>query len=171
MKFRNYCMVFMGPMNVKKVVAEIEKISESAPRILDGKGVVLATFTSIAEVGELKDIFTTSEYNFLLFELDSKKSGFNFLKKNIEKGLFGFLATIDLADKDVKFMHEINMSSTTRNIITTSREKKAKEAKLTKADIEKMCKTDKQALWNKIIDNGVKNLTDYDKEILQYLAE
>jgi hypothetical protein len=158
-------------MDVKKVVADIEKISESTPSILDGKGVVLATFTSIAEVGELTDIFKTAEHNFLLFELSPKSAGFNFLKKNIQKGLFGFLDTTDLADKDAKFMNEINMSSTTRNIITVGREKKAKENKLTKSDIDKMGKTAKRELFDKLIDNGVENLTDYDKEILQYLAE
>jgi len=42
MKFINYCIVVMG--NMDSVKDDILKVSESQPRYIDAKGVLIATF-------------------------------------------------------------------------------------------------------------------------------
>ena len=53
MKFRNYCVVILG--DTKNVKDEIQKVSETEPNVLDAKGIVIATFSSLMEPIELND--------------------------------------------------------------------------------------------------------------------
>ena len=89
MKFRNYCIVVMG--DTLGVQAEIQKISETTPNVLDAKGILISTFSSLVELNELKEWFKENKRSFLIFDLDEESSGFNIMKKNVEDGLFGFL--------------------------------------------------------------------------------
>lgn len=112
MKFRNYCIVVMG--NTKDVLAEIIKISEIKPNVLDAKGVLIATFSSIAEPKELTEYFKSCNRNFLIFDLNPENSGFHITKPDINEGLFGFLKEMNEDILNVKFNSLIEeISSTT----------------------------------------------------------
>lgn len=174
MKFRNYCIVVMGTMDGSDVKLEIEKIAESKINVLDARGLLIATFTSGVSPKELTDWFKLNKRNFLLFDLNEENSGFNVTKKDIHEGLFGFLKEMsnkDLEDKTVEFLKDIEMTSDTKNFTSFVKQnrKKEKVKKITKEDVKKMTIKEKQELQDSIIDNGVENMTEYDKEILSFL--
>lgn len=174
MKFRNYCIVVMGTMDGSDVRLEIEKIAESKINVLDARGLLIATFTSGVSPKELTDWFKLNKRNFLLFDLNEENSGFNVTKKDIHEGLFGFLKEMsnkDLEDKTVEFLKDIEMTSDTKNFTSFVKQnrKKEKVKKITKEDVKKMTIKEKQELQDSIIDNGVENMTEYDKEILSFL--
>jgi len=167
MKFRNYCMVVVG--NTKAVYPEIDKVSEGKPNFLDGKGMIIATFTSFMDPTELTDYFKSNNRNFLLFDLNKENSGFHITKPEIHNGLFGFLNEMDeeeLKNKSEEFLSVLKSDSTTAYTETV-----ATKCVITEKDIEVMTKTEKQDLFNKIIDAGVENLTEYDKKILDLLVK
>ena len=173
MKFKNFCLVIIGP--TKDVKKEIEKISESKPNMLDGKGMLIATFTSFVDVNEISTWFTINNRNFLLFELNKETSGYFLTKPDLHNGLFGFLTenTVDLTEKTNNFLNSITSSSNISDIkfssITTTAS--TVEYLISEKDIEKMTKLEKDNLYNKIIDNGIDKLTDNDKKILTLLCK
>lgn len=171
MKFRNYCMVVVG--NTKAVYPEIDKISEGKPHYLDGKGMIIATFTSFMDPSELTDYFTFNNRNFLLFDLNKEYSGYFITKPDIHEGLFGFLKDMnedELKNKSVDFLSVLrdDLMTTTTTAHTETIETKCL---VTEKDIDKMTKIEKQHLFDKIIDAGIENLTEYDKKILDLLVK
>ena len=182
MKFRNYCLIVMGVIgDSEKVILEIEKVSETKPNILDAKGVLISTFTSVATPQELNNWFKDNKLNlsFLVFDLDKKVSGFHITKKEIHDGLFGFLNSFNIDNKTEELLRalDINVTSTTKtNInsfgpINNLSKGKIKEETYTESTISKMTEHQKLELTNKILDKGVKNLTYEDKNLLQLLAK
>lgn len=172
MKFRNYCIVIMG--NTKDAMMEIEKISETKPNVLDASGIMIATFMSSVEPRELSDWFRLNQRSFLIFDLNPDNSGFHITKPEIQEGLFGFIRNLNddsLQEKANNFLKEVQMSSDTKSRRTNTMNIKSKEVRITKEDIAKMSIKEKEALQDKIIDNGIENMTDYDKEILGVLWE
>ena len=174
MKFRNYCLVIMG--NTDGVSIEIEKISETKPSMITapGGGLIIATFSSAISPNELNDWFMINDRSFLLFDLNSDGSKFNITKQNIHEGLFGFLKTINLEDKTDRLLREINLTSDTKNnktAIKPLKGDKLKDTKISELDIAKMSNKAKDEMLNKIMDNGVENLTDYQKKLLQILSK
>lgn len=171
MKFRTYCMVIMGDTTgIQKI---LKKISEIEPNILDAKGIIIATFISALNVKEITDIFKDDERNFLLFDLNDEYSGFNILKKEINDGLFGFLKTFNsstLENKTIELLKEINLTSKVDSI-NSSYKSKVKKNKITESDIAKMSKSEREGFLNEMIDNGIENLTEYDKKIIELLAK
>lgn len=172
MKFRNYCIVIMG--ETEGALSEIVKISETKPNVLDAKGIVIATFSSVGEPKELTDFFKSYNRNFFLFDLNSENSGFNIVKEEINEGLFGFLKKMgdeSLKEKTDKLMMEITSTTKTRKVKKINQNKESEDMILVSIeDIEKMTPKDKNDLMNKLIDKGVNNLSDYDKKILNKLA-
>lgn len=170
MRFRNYCIMIMG--NTNGVMDEISKVSENILGKLDAKGVIIVTFTSFANVGELKDFFKFNERNFFLFLLDDSVSGYNILRKDINYELFGKLPisnieninkTIELlGDSDIKKEH--NIISVTEII-----DNPVKDI-FDNINLEELTPDEKQNILNDIIDKGVKNLTKRDKEILKKIS-
>ena len=114
MKFRNYCIVVMG--DTLGVQAEIQKISETTPNVLDAKGILISTFSSLVELNELKEWFKENKRSFLIFDLDEESSGFNIMKKNIEDGLFGFLKNTNTNELTEKFAKAVEYSSITKTV-------------------------------------------------------
>ncbi len=169
MKFRNYCLIVMGK-DIISVIPEIEKVSESEPNILNANGIIIATFCSVSTPPELTEWFKLNERSFVIFDLTPSVSGFNITKPEIHEGLFGFLKTFNLEEKSEELFREIKLSSETKSFKAKLKTPPLPK-KLTKDDIKKMSKDDKQALVNKIIDNGVENMTDDDKLILQFIYE
>ncbi len=173
MKFKNYCIVIIG--NTDGVYSEIESISENKPNVVDGKGLLIATFTSVNTVKELDEQFKFFNRNFLLFELNPNSSGFNITKENIHEGLFGFLRDFTddkLRDRTEALIREINSTAETKDKQISFKTKKTpveKEKKITDKDLAEMSKKQKEELFDKLFSN-IENLSDYDKEILQKLA-
>ena len=114
MKFRNYCIVVMG--DTLGVQAEIQKISETTPNVLDAKGILISTFSSLVELNELKEWFKENKRSFLIFDLDEESSGFNIMKKNVEDGLFGFLKNTNTNELTEKFAKAVEYSSMTKTV-------------------------------------------------------
>lgn len=167
MKFRNYCMMVIG--NTKAVYPEISKVSEGKPNFLDGKGMIIATFTSFMDPTELTDYFMSNDRNFLLFDLNTENSGYFITKPEIHESLFGFLKDMDeqeLKNKSEEFLTVLKSDSSTAYTETV-----ATKCLVTEKDIQSMTKVEKQDLFNKIIDSGVENLTEYDKKILDLLVK
>lgn len=178
MKFRNYCVIIMG--ETKDCLVEIQKVSEKEPNFLEAGGIFIATFTSAVEPKEMNDWFKLNQRNFLFFDINPENSGHNFLKKDINDGLFGFIEKqVDdesLKNKTDKFIDEIIMSSDTKT--KKERIKKViviKEKLITKEEIGEMDSDEKNILMNEIIDEGTKigfeNLSKEKKKILQILAK
>jgi len=167
MKFRNYCMVVIG--NTKAVYPEIDKVSEGKPNFLDGKGMIIATFTSFMDPTELTDYFISNDRNFLLFDLNTENSGYFITKSDIHEGLFGFLKEMD--EEELKNKSEEFLTILKSETITSSAETVTTKCLVTEKEILQMSKTEKHDLFNKIIDSGIENLTDYDKKILDLLVK
>jgi hypothetical protein len=167
MKFKNYCIVVMG--DTLGVQAEIQKISETTPNVLDAKGILISTFSSLAEPNELTEWFKENKRSFLVFELDQKTSGFNITKKQIHEGLFGWLDKIDtnvMSDEFFKSMSE--------SVIKSKLKPLRKELKINKLDeklINNMSPKERHEKLNELIDNGLENLSEEDKKLLPLLAK
>jgi hypothetical protein len=75
-----------------------------------------------------------------------------------------------------RLMNDIKLTSDTRDFKSTVKTRKPIDVKvvkpkITEKDVEKMYKNEREELWNKLIDNGVENLSENDKKVLQYLAK
>lgn len=176
MRFRNYCLVVIG--KTLNVEAEISKIAETTPNFINGGGLVIATFSSALEPKELNDWFKECNRSFFLFDLDSENSGYNITNKTIHEGLFGFLRTIKLDDRSAELLREINLTSDTKSDrirFKDVQDVEVIEKRITEKDIDKMYRTDREELWNNIMDFnmkiGVENMSEYDKTLLQILAK
>jgi len=104
--------------DTQNVLAEIIKVSETKPNVLDAKGILIATFSSVAEPRELTDYFKLNGRNFLIFDLNSENSGFHMVKNEINEGLFGFLKDMNdetLKEKTNNLIHEISSTTVTRS--------------------------------------------------------
>jgi hypothetical protein len=169
-------MVVMG--ETKDVIPEITKIAETKPNILDAKGILIATFSSVAEPRELTDYFKLNGRNFLLFDLSSDNSGYHISKEEISEGLFGFLKQMNeenLKQKTDSLIQEISSTTISNKYKKILKDKKDKsrqtvENKISLAEIETMSANDKNELMNKLIDKGVQNLSEHDKLLLSKLS-
>lgn len=169
MKFRDYCLVLMGKND--NVYSEILKISESKPNILDAKGIIIATFSSIMTPEEISDYFKSNNRNFLVFDLDKSNSGFSITKKEVQQGLFGFIGEdrdAYLKQKSEELLKELESSS--GETVTTYTDKEDLQLRLPIDDIESLTPTEKDNWMNIIIDKGVDKLSAYDKKLLDKLS-
>ncbi len=170
MRFRNYCVIIMG--NTDNVKAEVLKVAETEPNILDANGIVIATFTSAFEPREMTDYFKEHKRNFMFFDMNIENSGYHITKKNINDGLFGFLKDMNedaLNDKRDRLIQEIS-SSTVSNNVQRKNKKTNPDQYISLEEIDHMSANDKNNLMNKILAKDVRNLSDYDKEILNKLS-
>ena len=159
MKFRSYCIVLMGETSGCKL--EIGKIAEDSPRFLEAKGIVISTFTSIAEVGEITDYFKSLNRNFLIFDTNPETSGYFLTNEGLNDALFGHITkeydleledlTNELID-DVSSVNEKASSGITSH--GSSIEVKTK-VKYKKEVLKEMRKEERDNLMNEILDKGV----------------
>ena len=158
MKFKNYCIVFIG--RTEGVIPEIEKVSETKPNILNGKGMLITTFTSFVSVKEISDWFKGNKRSFFVFELNKETADAFIDKPSLQEDLFGFLKEMDeaaLQDKTDEFLDAVG-------------EPKPVDV-LTETDILELTQDEKDDLLNKFIDNGLENLTEDDKKIISLLSK
>tara|TARA_Y100001937_G_C7132220_1_gene338165 strand:- start:899 stop:1453 length:555 start_codon:yes stop_codon:yes gene_type:complete len=79
----------MGETN--GALAEIDKISESKPRVLKSEGILITTFKSAARAGEIESYLTSLNRNFFIFEVGGHNTGYNIMNKMISKDLFSHI--------------------------------------------------------------------------------
>lgn len=188
---KNYCVVFFIPID--GTTEEIIDISTSSPRIMKGKGISMLTFSSYIDVESITDYLTEKGRNFLIFDLDKTVSGFNLVDKEKERDFFGFLSEIndfsdierysnDLIDDLCKtnFPNTIENStgSTTPNWVksegktVTDVVNKENSVNIYKnINIDKLSKSEINDIINSIIDKGLDNLNDIDKDMLVKLSK
>ena len=159
--------------DTKGVLDEITKISETKPNVLDAKGILIATFSSIAEPNELTEWFVENNRSFLIFDLNKNSSGFNIVKKEIHEGLFGFLKNIDVDEMGDKFIRTINMDMDSVRVEPKTRPLRdsLKQNKLDAKKIEEMGSNEKESLLNQLIEFGLEKLTEEDKKLLPLLVK
>ena len=167
MEFKNYCIVVMG--DTLGVQSEIQKISETTPNILDAKGILISTFSSIANVDELTEWFKSNKRSFLIFELDNKHSGYNITKKEIHEGLFGFLEQIDNALLSEEFFKNLKYIEIKHKLNPIRKE--LKKPILDEKLINKMSPKERIEMLNRLIDNGLDKLSEDEKKLLPLLAK
>ena len=172
MKFRNYCIVVMG--NMEAVKDDIIKIAESKPRYLDAKGILIATFASVAEPSELKDFFNFNGRSFLLFDLDKDFSGYHLDNEKLNTHLFGYLAEQGdkLREMSERLMDDLSASTQDKKIVSDIKPKTKIAPKIHYSELNKK---ERENLVNNIIDKyksiGISKITDSDKNILQKRSE
>lgn len=157
MKFRNYCIIVMG--DTKDVIGEIIKVAETKPNILDAKGILIATFSSVAEPRELTDYFKLNGRNFIICDLNSENSGFHMLKDEINEGLFGFLKDMNnntLKQKTENLIQEISSTTVTSKSFKPVKTKQEK----TVVSLEEQLK---QAIENEDFELAVKIRDEMEK--------
>lgn len=170
MRFRNYCIVVMGNMDAVK--DDIIKIAESKPRYLDAKGILIATFASVAEPSELKDFFNFNGRSFLLFDLDKEFSSYHLDNEKLNTHLFGYLSEQGdkLMDMSERLMNDLSTHTQDKKIVTDIKPKTVTNIQYSELD-----KQERENLVNDIIDKyqviGISKITNSDKEILQKLSE
>lgn len=171
MEFRNYCITIMG--DTENVLGEILKIAETEPNIMDANGILVSTFTSALSPRELTDYFKENKRNFLIFDMNQDNSGYYFIKKDINDGLFGFLKNMDengLKEKMDGLIQEISSSTVTNKAQKITTKKPQIQTKITAMDVSKMSLKDKNDLMNQILTKDGKNISDSDREILDILS-
>jgi hypothetical protein len=186
MKFRNYCIVVMGSM--ESVKDDIVKVAESQPRYIDAKGVLIATFASVAAPAELQDFFSFNGRSFFLFDLDKDNSGVHMDNEKLNSHLFGFLVNeggdklkemsdklmgdISATTKETKSIKLDNIPEDIKEAMRKSRKGRAKTKKSSpKINISEMTKTEREGVVNRILDKGFERLTNSDKNILKKISE
>ena len=174
MKLKNYCIVLIG-QDLKGGLEEIERVSDGSgkPRNLDGKGMIISTFSSFLSTTELNTYFTDLNRNFLMFELDKKTSAFNINHNGYNEMLFGFLNQINnetITEEFLKAVDEVKPIDPSY-IGSIKLEKPEKVKIITEEDISKMSRTEKDRMVNVLLENGVENLNELDKKILGLLSK
>jgi hypothetical protein len=181
MKFRNYCIVFIG--DVKGVQLEVRKISEES-KFLGKKGMTISTFVSVAEPAELSDYFKSFDRNFLLFDLNEDYSRVNLLDKTKAKELFKIVdkhTDKTLEEMSNKLIDDINENISKIPFTGNSKSydmgeplfSKIMEPKTykKKVDLESLSKKQKEEIINDILDKGYDNLNEYDIKMLDKVSK
>ena len=176
MIFKQYCAVFFTPTD--RLDFEVTKISENDYNKIGGSGISIYTFNSALDVVVLTDYFKSLDRNFLIFDLNKESSGFNLLDKDKEYLLFGLLNDNKLSEYENLsnlLMDDIISES---NKIETKNELKSSDGLLKMKENDdflnvynNLSKDEINQELNKIIDKGIKNLTDKDKKILNKLSD
>jgi hypothetical protein len=148
------CLVIME--NTKGILNEIEKVTLDTPSFINAKGIFISTFTTNKSISELKNFFKDKKRNFLMFEIDEATSAYHFLNEKLENGLFMF-AEIEKDNNDV--WEGVNLL-----------DNKDMDSEITEKSILKMTKEEKDIKLNELIDKGIENLSDGEKNILNLLA-
>lgn len=160
MEFKNYCIVVLG--DVKGTKEEIGKISETEVKFIATDTLVMATFSSVATLSELKEYFKSFNRNFFMFELTKGTYGVNLNDEQVYNHLFGeYQKNGDvLADKlTTKLFQTINqqISGNTKNYNV--------------GDIDEMTNFQRDELLDKLLDKGIDNWDNNDKKIIKRLRK
>ena len=178
MEFKNYCLVVLG--KVDRVKDEISKISETPVRYVDAKGIVIATFSTVATVGELKEFFILNNRSFLLFELNDNVSGVNLTNKAIHDHLFTNIGDPELLKTmSTQLMNEIENSignnGKVPELITSGKSQtslvRQKKTEFDRIDVSNLSIVERDKMINALLEKGAENLTETDKIILDKISK
>jgi len=176
MKFKNYCIIVLG--KTEGCLTEINKIAEGKVKILPAKGITIGTFNSVFKVMELDDYFKSLGRNFFVFELNPKTSGYNINNEEVRHELFGKSKDINLelermSDNLIDDIKSTISGFNPRPITGSSKSFIIgdDDSDISSDFYETLNPKEKQTLMDNIIDKGVDNLTDADKEILVILSK
>lgn len=165
----------MGKFDKAVTLEEIKRISETPVNSIDTGGIMIATFTSVLEPAEIGAIFDSLGLNNLVFDLDTKNSSVHMQNPMLQDGLFGMVnKNGELDDMTNRLLRDISMSSSTKNHVTPPKPQKVRKKQNnhpTEDEIGKMTKDEKDNWLNRFIDNGLENLTDSEKKIIELLAK
>lgn len=191
MNFKYFCVVVMGETD--GVIVEIDKISESRPRILKSEGILITTFKSAARAKEIEDYLTSLKRNFFIFEVGAYNTGYNIINKTITKDLFSHIESEIKSGKiipitpyqdevifpDIEFKSEMLPYKDRVEYIANKLDDEGYDY-LTIEDKRfyiDACKDDPgfiedqgNTIIEQIIDKGYENLSDEDKELLKILS-
>ena len=109
MNFKYFCVVVMGETD--GALVEIDKISESKPKVLKSEGILITTFKSSARAKEIESYLTSLNRNFFIFEVGGHNTGYNIMNKMISKDLFSHI------EDEIKSGEIIPMTSYQEEII------------------------------------------------------
>ena len=180
MKFRNYCIVFIG--DVIGVQKEVRKIAEES-KFLGKKGMTIATFVSVAEPAELSDYFKSFDRNFLLFDLNEDYSRVNLLDETKHKELFKIVnkhtdktleeMSDNLIDEINETLNKTSFTGYSASDIGDSlfSEMITPKTKKNKVDLKSLSKKEKEEIINNILDKGYDNLNEYDIKMLDKVSK
>ena len=179
MKFKNYCIIALG--NIEGVKDEIGQISETAVRYSDAKGIVIATFSTVATAIELREYFTLNKRSFLLFEMGEDNYGVNITNTAIHDHLFG-----EIEQRGVQFLETLSeklineIQSTIKNpingitggsensvVITDNVDVK----EVVEIDFKSISKEKREEMVNELLDKGLENLDAKELKILKKLSK
>lgn len=177
----DYCVVVLG--RVEGAKDEISKVSQTPPKYMDAKGLVISVFKSAMNTRELTDYFKLSGRTFLLFELGDDNFGVH-LNEKFNRFLFGGLIseiTEEEEDisKDVLDTLENNMRREARNY-QYDEYKETTSSGMTEEDVvttgsteefgkmtEEQQKKEVDTIIGKISSSGVNSLSEFELEILK----
>jgi len=190
---KNFCVVFFIPID--GCTDEILDISISTPRIMKGKGISMLTFSSTIDIESITSYLTENHRNFLLFDLDKSSSGFNLTDKQKESEFFGFISDnndysefenytnyllddlvksnfIDNTTKETEpsWLHDGGENIVSSGCASSIMNNNINQNEYVNINLEALSKEQINDLVNSIIDKGVDNLTDLDKDILEKIS-
>jgi len=162
--------------NMEGVKDDILNISETKAKYFDAKGILVATFTSVAEPAELKDFFNSNGRSFFLFDLGTDVSSYHLDNEILNIHLFGYLT--DQGDKlkamSEKLMDDLSASTKDKKIIKQQKPL-SKVKSIPKIHYSEMSKNERDNLVNTIIDKytevGIEKISSSDKNILNKISE
>ncbi len=177
MKFRNYSIVILGELSDETLI-EVFKVAQDAPNMMKYKDtdVVIATFSSALESNELNDYLKTFEFNFLFFDLNNS-CGYSINNKSVHDDLFGDFKlknTSELEDLSNKMLDEIHKSRRgfkNKKAVNTRKSIKKNDISDIEVIVDGLDKCDIEGMINDILDKGLKNISEFDKAIMDNLIK
>jgi len=89
MKIKYYCIIALG--GVDMVSELVKRVSDSNPRILQQKGVVIATTSTVFTISELMEIFKLDDCAIFIYEVNDETSGQHISRKHLQSDLFDYI--------------------------------------------------------------------------------
>lgn len=181
MLLKNYCGVFFN--SIEDIAYDIFRICEGKPTKATGDGIVIYTFVCALDTRTLTEYFKVANRNFLLFELNDNTSGFNFTDKQKENKLFDLIKNdkrkSDFEDLSNQLMDDlvntVRIEPTPKDLnldyLKSLIDDDGLRRKPKKIDINHLTKSEINNEIDKLIDKGINNLSNAEKEYLENLSK
>ncbi len=158
---KNYCLILLGAEN--HPIDDILRISETTPNTMayNSQDVIVATFSSYLNIGEITEYVKSYDVNFFVFEINNKNFGRNITDEETDNELFSFIGNPSI---------QIPKSNSFSNEDIELIRKSFKSIPKIRIDIEDLYDEDEiEETINSILDKGYKNITEGDKKFIQKL--
>jgi hypothetical protein len=165
MEFKNYCVVVLGHQ-IDDILEIVLKISETPPKRIQQKGILICTFSCTMTAAELNDLFEKEGRTYFIFEIGSDSTSYKIGRDDIQEQLFGEIERGGdvLSNMSNKIMDDIfNSKKLSGNAIRQIVE--------VDIDIENWSKFDKEEKINDLLDKGFDKLDNKEKELLDLLTK